>query len=175
MVSLDGYIEGPQQNIDWHNWEEEMSAYMMGFFHKVDTFLYGRKSYELMLEYWPYQTGSFADIMNATPKIIFSKTLDKPTWNATRKSEVKANELKQLKKEKGKDMVLFAGADLAESFIRQNLIDEYRLIVNPVALGHGKPLFGNLLAPLQLQHQESRRFSCGNVLQVYQPALAEKC
>lgn len=63
MASLDGYIEGPQNDINWHVWDQEMDEYMMGFFSTVDTFIYGRKSYELMIDCWPKQTGSFARII----------------------------------------------------------------------------------------------------------------
>lgn len=73
MVSIDGFIEASGDDIYWHVWDEQMSTYMMDFFSTVDAFLYGRKSYELMLSYWPSQTGAFADVMNATPKLIFSR------------------------------------------------------------------------------------------------------
>jgi len=169
MVSVDGYIEGPNDDITWHVWDEEMSEYMLGFFDTVDTFLYGRKSYELMIGYWPSQTGAFADIMNETPKLVFSRTLDEVNWNSRLIKENAADEVRQRKKISGKNMVLFAGADIASTFIEHNLIDEYRLIVNPVVLGNGTPLFKDLKNRLSLNLVQSTSFRCGNTLFCYEP------
>lgn len=169
MVSLDGYVEGPNRDITWHVWDNEMAEYMMGFFQTVDTFLYGRVSYELMLEYWPSQTGEFADVMNQTPKIVFSRTLDDVEWNSRLVRENVPEEIQRLKQKPGKDLVLFAGADLASTFIQHDLIDEYRLIVNPVVLGEGTPLFQDVQSRLGLRLTQSRSFRCGNVLLCYEP------
>lgn len=168
MVSVDGYTEGPGKDISWHVWDGEMTTYMMEFFTTVDTFIYGRKSYELMLEHWPSQTDEFARIMNLTPKIVFSGTLKNVEWNSVLAKRKVADEVKALKAKSAKDKVLFAGADLAATFISGDLIDEYRLIVNPVALGKGTPLFnGTQRLPLKLM--ETKAFSCGNTLLRYLP------
>lgn len=168
MVSVDGFVEGNNQDIHWHLWDEEMGEYMMEFFKTIDAFIYGRVSYELMLKYWPSETGEFADIMNKTPKLVFSKTLDKVAWNGRVINEVVPEEMKALKQLSGKDMVLFAGADLASTFIQYDLIDEYRLIVNPIVLGSGTPFFKDQKEYLHLKLVEIKPFSCGNVLLVYQ-------
>lgn len=169
MTTVDGYIEGTEHDINWHNWDDEMSRYMMGFFNTVDTFIYGRVSYELMISYWPKESGEFAEIMNNTPKLVYSRTLEKATWNASLKREVNPEEIYELKQQAGKDLVLFAGADIASAFIRHKLIDEYRIIVNPVVLGKGTPLFKNIKQELNLKLIESRSFNCGNVLLRYNP------
>lgn len=169
MVSADGYIEGPNDDITWHVWDDEMSEYMMGFFETVDTFLYGRKSYELMIDYWSSQTGEFADIMNETPKLVFSRTLNKVTWNSQLIKKNVAEEIQQRKKKVGKNMALFAGADIASTFIEHKLIDEYRLIVNPVVLGSGTPLFKEVKDPLNLKLLQAKSFQCGNTLLCYEP------
>ena len=166
MMSLDGYIEGPNGDINWHVWNEEMSDYMMAFFKTVDTFIYGRKSYELMLTYWPFETGKFADIMNRTPKIIFSKTLDKVEWNSRLIKQNVIEEIQLEKRKTGKDLVLFAGADIASTFMENGLIDEFRLIVNPVVLGEGTSLF-QVRNQMDLELLESRTFGCGNILLRY--------
>lgn len=171
MTSLDGFIEGPNHNINWHVFDEKMSEYMMGFFDTVDTFLYGRKSYELMLTYWPEQSGPFADIMNETRKIVFSKKLDKVEWNSELVKENIPEKMREEKKKPGKDMVLFAGADIAATFIKHNLIDEYRLIINPVALGSGTPLFKDLKSSLRLECMNTMTFDCGNVILIYNPIV----
>ncbi|QDH78755.1 dihydrofolate reductase [Echinicola soli] len=165
MISLDGYIEGEHRDISWHVWNREMDAYMMDFFNSLDTFIYGRKSYELMLEYWPEQQGEFAQVMNETPKLVFSKTLQKASWNATIMDKVDPVTIQQLKERPGKDMVFFGGADLAHHFMKYHLIDEYRIIVNPVILGKGVPLFQD--SAMKLKLLESKPFTCGNVLLRY--------
>ncbi len=170
MVSLDGYIESRNPGENWFIWDEEMSAYMMNFFTQVDTFIYGRKSYEEMIAWWPPLQDPFARIMNETPKLVFSRTLSAVEWNARLIKEDAVGEMRRLKALSGKDMVLFAGADLAETFIKNDLIDEFRLIINPVIVGSGKPLFRNIGRMLRLQHQRTTTFQCGNCLQVYAPA-----
>lgn len=170
MVSLDGYIESRDPDEYWHLWDDEMGAYMMDFFTTVDTFIYGRKSYQAMIAYWPPLNDAFAKVMNETPKLVFSRTLQAVEWNARLIREDAVGEMRRLKAVPGKDMVLFAGADLAETFIKNDLIDELRLIINPVVLGGGKPLFRNIGGTLRFRHKRTISFHCGNCLQVYAPA-----
>ena len=169
LVSLDGYVESRDPNEYWHNWNEEMSGYIMDFFKTVDTFIYGRKSYEAMIAYWPPLKDGFAQIMNETPKLVFSRTLETVQWNARLIKDNVTAEIQKEKLREGKDMVLFAGPDLAETFIKNGLIDEFRLIYNPVVLGGGKPLFNNIHATMALKHKGTISFNCGNILQIYEP------
>lgn len=169
MVSLDGFIEAPEHDINWHIWDEEMGSYMTDFMQQTDTFLYGRVSYELMLQCWPDAKGPFADRMNETRKIVFSRTLSSVSWNATLINDDIHDKIRELKQQPGKDMVLFAGADILSTFIRYDLVDEYRLMVNPVVLGRGTPYFKNVSAQLKLKLTGSRSFSNGNVLLCYEP------
>lgn len=178
MVSVDGFIEGPNQEQDWFTWDEEMESYMINFFRTVDTFIYGRKSYEVMVDYWPNAAANpawpnrdqeFVDIMNNYPKIILSKTLDKVEWNATLIKDNIAEEITKIKKQPGKDLALFAGAETASTFIDHNLIDEYRLIINPVVIGSGQPLFKDLKDKLNLNLLKTETFPSGIVILYYQP------
>jgi dihydrofolate reductase len=169
MVSADGFMEAKNPNYNWHNWNEEMSSYMFDFFKRVDTFIYGRKSYEDMIAYWPQLNDDFAQIMNKTPKLVLSRTLKSATWNASIINKNASEVIQNKKMMDGKDMVLFAGADIADFFINNNLIDEYRLIVNPILLGGGKPLFKERDGIKDLKLKESVTFECGNVLLVYEP------
>jgi len=169
MVSVDGFIESRTPEEDWFNWNEEMGEYMTGLMNNCDAFIYGRKSYQLMLQYWPQATGDFADIMNGKPKLVFSKTLKTVEWNSTLMTDVNKAEIEDLKSRPGKDMVLFAGADIASAFIKEGLIDEFRLIVNPIVLGGGKPLFTHITENLNLQLKSAKAFECGNVLLTYWP------
>jgi dihydrofolate reductase len=170
MVSIDGFVEGPNRELDWFVWDEEMEKYMTDFFSTVDTFLYGRVAYELMVNYWPSVTSEFGNKMNSMSKIVFSKTLEKVEWNAILVKENIAEEISKIKQEPGKDLVLFAGAGILSTFMQLGLIDEYRLIVNPVVLGKGNPLFKGLNDKLYLKLLGTKTFSCGNVILYYQPA-----
>jgi dihydrofolate reductase len=169
MVSIDGYIEATDPKYNWHNWNEEMADYMMDFFKMLDTFIYGRKAYEDMIAYWPSLDDEFAKVMNRTPKLVFSKTLETVTWNARLIKENAAEAVMKEKEKAGKDMALFAGADIADFFINNDLIDEYRLIINPVLLGGGKTLFKERSKMKDLKLRETIPFKCGNVLLIYEP------
>ncbi len=169
MVSLDGFTEGKNPEENWHNWNDEMSAYMMDFFQTVDTFIYGRKSYEEMIEYWPVLDNEFGRIMNETPKLVFSRTLHEAAWNSTFIRKDPSEVIPRLKQQDGKNMVIFAGSNLADAFIKSSLVDEYRLIVNPVVLGGRKPLFRNVDSGFHLKLKKTIHFDCGNVLLVYEP------
>lgn len=169
MVSLDGFIEPLNPEEEWAVWDAEMEKYIMEFFSTVDTFIYGRVSYQTMLNYWPTATGAFADFMNNTPKLVFSKTLSNAAWNATIIRNVVKEEILKIKQEPGKDLAIFGGADIASTFIKLGLVDEYRLIVNPVVLGNGKPLFKDFEDKFSLKLIKTQEFACGNVLHCYQP------
>ena len=166
MISVDGYIAGPDPNENWFTFDEEMAAYMMEFFSTVDTYIYGRKAYEEMIAWWPPLTDPFARVMNETPKLVFSRTLDAVTWNSTLIKDNGVEEIRRQKKLPGKDMALFAGANLAQFFMVHQLIDEYRLIVNPIALGGGTPLFRQRQ---NLSLKKVQQFACGNLIQYYEP------
>ena len=172
MSSLDGYMEGPNKELDWHVWDDEMEAYMYRFLNQqVDVILLGRKSYELFFAYWPSSKDSIAPAMNSLQKVVFSTTLEKAHWNNT--TIIKENidgEVNGLKKSAQKDLVVFGGAETISGLIKLNLIDEYQVIVNPVILGQGKPTF-LLDRKLNLKLIDTKRFRCGNVIHYYHPTL----
>lgn len=178
MVSLDGFVEGPNGELDWSAPGEELhrhfnDQYLTG---AIDTSLYGRRMYENMAAYWPTVKANssapdveveFARAWKKLSKIVFSTTLEDVEWNARLVREVVPEEIRALKAQPGGDMDL-GGADLASTFMRHDLIDEYRLYVHPVVLGGGTPLFppGQ---ELDLRLVETRTFSEGAVLLRYQP------
>ncbi len=170
MMSLDGFIEGPKQELDDFTDNDELFSYFHDVLDSIDLMIYGRKSYELMLSYWPKDKSPFADKMNNKPKLVFSRTLEKAAWNNTTlvKDDVEGT-IKRLKSQPGKDLVLFAGAEMLSSLRKLNLIDEYRIIVYPLVLGSGTPLFKDLKATLQLEHINTRTFAGGQVLLSYKP------
>jgi dihydrofolate reductase len=168
MVSSDGLIEGADPQKEWFFWDDEMERYMLEFMSTLDTFMYGRVAYEVMATYWPDVKGPLSDLMNNTPKIIFSRTLKKAEWKNSRVvHENILSEIAILKQQPGKDIALFAGADIASYFLSNDLIDEYRFMVNPVILGAGKPLFSNSGTERILRLISTRSFACGNVLLTY--------
>ncbi|WP_153800251.1 dihydrofolate reductase family protein [Foetidibacter luteolus] len=169
MVSADGYAEGPGNNLDWHVWDDEMETYMTAFLEGIDLLIYGRVSYELMIQYWPNAEGHFAGMMNNKEKLVFSSTLSKVEWNSRLVKTGIPEEINRLKAQPGKDMVLFAGPTLLAEMIKHQLVDEYRLIIVPVVLGAGTPVFKNVTHLLNLTHAATRSFKCGNVLLTYQP------
>lgn len=111
--------------------------------------------------------------VNALPKIVLSKTLEKAEWNNSRLiSENIKEEVLNIKQQPGKDLVLFGGADIASNLLQLGLIDEYRIILNPVVLSNGKPFFKNTKDILSLNLLKTRTFSCGNVILYYQPIVS---
>jgi dihydrofolate reductase len=174
-VSVDGYIEGPDREIDWHMVDDEVHRHFNEQLGAMGAILSGRVTYELMAGFWPTADQDpsssepmveFAGIWRDTPKIVYSRTLERAGWNTTIVREVVPSEVQQLKERTGGDLAL-GGADLAAAFLRQDLVDEYRIYVHPVRIGRGKPLFAPSDATVQLQLAESRTFGNGVVLLHY--------
>jgi dihydrofolate reductase len=179
MVTLDGFFEGPNQEIDWHNVDEEFNEFAIQQLDEVDTLLFGRVTYEGMASYWPTPFALendpiIADKMNTVPKIVFSKTLDKAEWNNSRLvKEHVAEEISKLKRQQGRNLAIFGSSNLAASLLQMGLIDELRIMVNPVILGSGKSLFNGIHDKLNLKLLKTRTFRSGNVLHYYQPLTLE--
>jgi dihydrofolate reductase len=177
MVTLDGFFEGPNHDIDWHNVDEEFNEFAIQQLDDVDTLLFGRVTYEGMASYWPTQFAKendpvVADKMNTVPKIVFSRTLDKAEWNNSRLvKEHIAEEVSKLKQQQGRDLAIFGSSDLAVSLLQMGLIDELRIMVNPVVLGNGKRLFAGIDEKLNLKLLKTQTFRSGNVLLYYQPDM----
>jgi dihydrofolate reductase len=143
LMSLDGFFEGPNHELDWFVVDEEFFAYARDMLRGVDTILFGRKTYQHMADYWPSAPAEeIADQMNNLPKIVFSRTLESAEWqNSTLVKNDAVAEISKLKQLPGKDMVILGSASLASFLLQRGLIDEYRVILNPVFLGSGSPLF----------------------------------
>jgi dihydrofolate reductase len=177
LISLDGYFEGPNHNIDWHNVDEEFNQFSNAQLQSTDLLLFGRVTYELMAGFWPTAAAARDDpitaaAMNRLPKVVFSRTLDHVNWQNTRL--VKENiveEVMRLKDEPGKDIFIFGSSDLSVTLLQHGLIDEFRLLVNPLVLGAGTSLFHGIQAPLHLRLLSTQTFKNGNVLLVYHPEV----
>jgi dihydrofolate reductase len=176
LVTVDGFFAGPNGEIDWFVWDEELRDYSIDLLSTVDTLLFGRVTYQLMANYWPTATEDaiIAERMNNLPKIVFSKTLESVEWkNAKLVKEIIPEEILKIKQFPGKDMVILGSGSIVSTLTQLGLIDEYRLIVNPVILGNGKPLFKGLKDRLNLKLLKTKAFSSGNVLLSYQPEKKE--
>src|SRR5262245_53609541 len=138
MVTLDGYFEGTKPwETDWHEyvWGEELERFSLDQAREVGTLLFGRKTYEGMLDYWSTATGEVAGFMNSIPKVVFSNTLETAEWSNTRLVKGSAEEeVARLRQEHGKDLFIFGSANLIASLTQLSLIDEYRIGLNPLVL-----------------------------------------
>lgn len=177
LTSLDGYFEGPGKDIYWHNVDDEFNEFAVEQLNSMNTLLFGKVTYEMMASYWPMPATKtndpvVAEKMNTTSKLVFSRTLEKVEWQNTRL--IKDNfveEIQKLKKQSGKDMIILGSSDLAVTFIKHGLIDEFRVMVNPLVLGDGKSLFRGMKGKLDLKLIKTRTFKNGNVLLYYEPKV----
>ncbi len=175
LTSLDGFFEGPDRDINWHNVDEEFNEFAIEQLNTIDTLLFGRVTYQLMASYWPTEAAIrddpvVAEKMNNLPKIVFSRTLSTVEWQNTRLvKENVAQEIAKLKQQPGKDIAIFGSSDLTVALTQMGLVDEYRIMVNPVVLGSGKTLFKGIKDKLNLKLEKARTFRSGNVLLYYEP------
>ena len=175
-VSLDGFIETPNREIDWVIVDEELHTFFNEQARELGLFLYGRRMYELMVDYWPtadrlpstpaYMV-EYSRIWKEMPKIVFSRTLDRAEWNIRLVREDIAGEVAKLKAQPGKDLSV-GGPTLASALIKVGLVDEYQLFLNPIVLGGGTPFFPALPHPINLRLIETRTFGSGVVYLRYQ-------
>jgi dihydrofolate reductase len=179
LITLDGFFEGPNRDINWHNVDEEFNEFAIEQTNSADGLIFGRVTYEMMASYWPTEMAITNDPivarqMNSIPKIVFSRTLKKADWNNTRLvKDNAAEEISKLKQQPGKDLFIFGSAELAAGLANLGLIDEYRLIVNPVILGSGRPLFTGVNPTIHLNLIKTKTFRNGNILLYYQPVPNE--
>jgi dihydrofolate reductase len=176
MTSVEGYFEGPNHDLSWHNVDAEFNA----FAHEqnigpVDTLLFGRTTYELMAGYWPTPAGVADDpetarFMNETPKVVASFQPFAPAWEKTTVifKDVE-EEIKRLKAGPGKAIAIFGSNQLCVSLMEKGLVDEFRIMVNPIVLGAGHSLFAGLSKRVKLKLVNTRAFRSGNILLTYMP------
>ena len=175
-MSVDGCIAGPNGEMDWLVWDDKYKEYIDKLIESVDTILMGRKMTNEFVSYWsnvmdkpddPWN--AFAKKMIETPKVVFTKTIDKSEWTNT---DIATGNLKdeitKLKAQNGKDIIVYGGASFDSSLIKENLIDEFYLFINPVAIGTGKTIFRDLKEIRRFTLIESRAFDCGIVLLHYE-------
>ncbi|GAA2151603.1 dihydrofolate reductase family protein [Nocardioides koreensis] len=174
-VSVDGFFEGPDRELDWHRVDDELHGHFNETLADMGAFLDGRRTYELMADFWPSAdadpsapapVAEFARIWREMPKVVFSRTLSSAGWNTTIARSVSVDEIRAMCAEPGGDLAL-GGADLAASFLALDLVDELRLYVHPVLIGRGRRLFPGADLRRDLELVETRTFGNGVVLLHY--------
>jgi dihydrofolate reductase len=179
-LSLDGFAAGPNGELDWISYDEELEEHAEYIVSTVGSPLYGRVTYQMMEGYWPTVLQDTAatkhDLDHArwvedVEKIVFSETLEKVEWNNTKLiNDNIAEEILKLKQQPGKDLVIFGSPSLARSLMHSGLIDAYRLTVNPVVLGSGIPLFADVEGKINLTLVNAKTFRSGVVALHYETA-----
>lgn len=183
-ITLDGYLSGPDGDLDWMHDEQAWDEDFLALIKQVDTAILGHGVYQDMENYWTSvvhdpstskQQAELAHEVQKLPKIVISKSEGNQTqlsWENTSLVPVKdrlPSYIEQLKQKPGRDLVLWGGIELAQTFVRLNLVDEYRLIVYPIVLGEGRPLFVNNKQKHIMKITKAELHHSGIVLLTYQP------
>lgn len=178
QVSIDGMVAAQTQRGRGHfNWDEEVRQYSISNVVSVDCILLGRKTATGFIPHWKSVAANrkdadfeFGKLVTDIPKIVFSRTLQESEWpNATVANGEIIDHVNQLKSQTGKDLLVYGGTSFVASLIKHCLIDEYHLLLNPVALGSGSTIFSGLADTLRLTLTTTKVFSCGTVLLCYEP------
>jgi dihydrofolate reductase len=171
-ISIDGYVAALDRSHPWDDGggDEAVKRWILESVSAAGAHLMGRVTYEEMAAAWPTSDSEFARPMNEIPKVVFSKTLRRADWAETRVAGGDlAEEIGRLKREPGNDLIAYGGASLDQALSRLGLVDEYRLMVHPAALGAGLQLFKDLPAPLQLELIEATTYPSGMAIHIYRP------
>lgn len=175
-VTLDGYFTDAKGDMSWaHKSDPEWNAFTAENAQGGGTLLLGRVTYELMVSFWPTPVAKetmpeVAEGMNNLPKVVFSRTLDKVTWNNTKlvKSGL-IEEVRKMKDEPGEGMVILGSGSIVSQLSQHRLIDEYQIVLTPIALGTGRTIFDGLTNRLPMKRTQTRTFENGNVFLCYEP------
>jgi dihydrofolate reductase len=175
-LSLDGFFTDRNSDINWVRKDAETAAFAAEKARAGDTLLFGRKTYELMAGFWPTPVAVksdsvMAELMNASPKVVFSRTLDKASWSNTElvKDDL-PDAVRKMKQRPGNQMAILGSGSIVAQLAAHGLIDEYQVMVNPVVLGRGRTMFDGIKEKLTLRLIKTRVFNNGNVLLCYEPA-----
>jgi dihydrofolate reductase len=176
-VTLDGYFTDRNGDMSWaHNKDDaELNAFVAENASGGGQLLFGRITYELMASYWPTLIALkndpvVAEGMNRMSKIVFSRTLDRVSWSNTKlvKGDL-ASEVRTMKSEPGSGMAILGSGSIVSQLAPEGLIDEYQVVVNPIVLGKGRTMFGDVEARLNLKLTRTRTFGSGKVYLCYEP------
>ena len=182
-VSAEGFFATPDGKLDWVVPEPELDKAAAEGMTGTDTIMFGRKTYEMFESFWPHalddagtakdphaagrrspELGAMANFINNATKLVFSKSLKKVTWKNSRLfPELDPKEIETIKKQPGKDIMIFGSGSIVSQLTEHGLIDEYQFVVGPVLIGSGKPLFSGVSKSLKLELQEATKYPSGNV------------
>jgi dihydrofolate reductase len=188
-VTPEGYFAGPDGNLDWVVPDKELDRSAAEAIERsgTDTILLGRRTYELFEAFWPHalndsltspdphdagqlspEMRAMAVMLNETPKVVFSKTLQEVTWKNSRLlHELDPREIEAMKSRPGKDMIVLGSGSIVSQLTQHGLIDEYQLVVSPILLGSGRPLLSGVSNSLRLDLLEAKPYPSGNVMLRY--------
>ena len=177
QISVNGFIAKPGGELDWvtWNWSDDIKTYVTNLTNSMDTIILGKKLAEGFIPYWAdvkanpdHPENEAGRTFTDTPKFVFSKTLNKSLWdNTTIVNGDFVNEVTKLKEQTGKDIIVYGGAEFVSSLIKEDLIDEYHLFINPVAIKEGLTIFNKISDMKKLSLTFSRQFDCGINLLCY--------
>jgi len=177
-ISLDGFVAGPNGEMDWIKVDDEMFDFVATMTDQADTALYGRVTYEMMQSYWPTageqpnaskHDKEHSAWYNKVLKIVLSKTIsEKGLDNTIVIRDKLADNINKIKKQDGKNILIFGSPGASQSLLNQGLVDEFWLFVNPIILGQGMPLFKDITGTTKLKLAESKTFACGVIALHYE-------
>lgn len=169
-VSVDGYVAGPYGHAGGIPEPDDLKRWKLDRIGRAGTHIMGRVTYAEMAGYWPTSTDEYAAPMNEIPKVVFSKTLEETAWagSSIARGDL-ADEIATLRRRPGGEIIAWGGANFAQSLSRAGLVDEYILVIQPVAFGSGLPLFADLPDALRLDLIEAKTFD-STVLHIYEPS-----
>jgi dihydrofolate reductase len=175
FLSLNGFYKGPNGDIGWHRHGEEESEFSREGAGSGSTLLFGRVTYEMMAGFWPSEQAKQMDAvvaagMNATEKIVFSRTLKKAEWNNTRivSGDIIA-EVRKMKQGAGPGMTILGSGSIITQFAAAGLIDQFQFMIDAVAIGGGTPMLQGIPVPIKFKLTGTRTFKSGSVLLTYVP------
>jgi dihydrofolate reductase len=184
-LSLDGFAAGPNDELEWISYDDELEQSAHSLHALTDAVIWGRRTYEGMAGYWLTVPGNpdstpaeleHARYLDTATKIVVSRTLDRVAWgdaqNTVLIKDNIADEINKIKQQPGKDIWFLGSTALAQTFMQLDLIDEYRININPIVLGRGKPLFANVTREFPLKLLEAKTFQSGVVALRYEPVRA---
>ncbi len=178
-MTINGYVGGPDGKNNWMTWnpDAEFIGFLVSMLDASDTLLLGRKTAETIIKYWEDEAVNnpshpFAKKITALSKVVFTKTLNQSTWNNTLLATGNlAEEVAALKKQNGKDIIVFGGAGFASSLIKEGLVDEYHLIINPSAMSSGMTIFNSLDGIQKFTPIQSKLYPGGKTVLSFKPKM----
>ena len=170
-TSLDGFVAGPNGEMDWINLDDAMFDFVATMTEQADSALYGRVTYEMMQSYWPKageqpnatkHDKEHSNWYNKVSKVVLSKTMNETGLHNTKViGDQLSDNINKLKQQEGKNILIFGSPRASQSLLNEGLIDEFWLFVNPIILGKGMPLFKDITGTTKLNFIESKTFACG--------------